>query len=92
MYEDWKLSIIFRYSTIYPEKSSVLSLHFTITTANFSPICWAVYNQTSETFNTGGYAFDLLDAVAQTYNFTYDVKYSVDKEYGILLPTGRWTG
>ncbi|XP_045027053.1 probable glutamate receptor isoform X3 [Daphnia magna] len=39
-----------------------------------------------------GYCYEIINALQETYNFTYEVVLPGDKSYGKIMPNGSWDG
>ncbi|XP_060063877.1 uncharacterized protein LOC132544318 [Ylistrum balloti] len=60
---------------------------FSVATLEWSPFVTALPNNTYT-----GLCFDLLDHMAASLNFTYDVTEPADQQWGVLNANGTWTG
>ncbi|XP_069121394.1 glutamate receptor ionotropic, delta-1-like [Argopecten irradians] len=60
---------------------------FHVTTLEWAPFVMALPNNTYT-----GLCFDLLDHMAASLNFTYDVTNPEDGQWGVLNSNGTWTG
>jgi len=63
-------------------------LHFTVTTLPNE--LEVIYDPNSMRYS--GLCMNILDALAMSMNFTYDVIVPHDKEYGVQMANGSWSG
>ena len=54
------------------------------------PFVEKIVNETGTYFQ--GYTIDVLDKIAEEMGFTYVIREARDKQYGLALPDGSWTG
>ncbi|XP_042896246.1 glutamate receptor ionotropic, kainate 2 isoform X2 [Parasteatoda tepidariorum] len=77
-----------------PEGTSLEHSHFRVTTILTDP--YAMYAESSKQMvgnaRFEGYGIDLLNALAETLHFTYDINVVRDEQYGRKNETGHWSG
>ncbi|KRX82886.1 Glutamate receptor 1 [Trichinella sp. T6] len=79
------------YAEIDPTKESVEKNHYRVGFIKEDPFI-VEYQDDDGSYKLGGYCIDVLEAIAEYLNFTYEYVDYTNEEFGSVNELGRWSG
>ncbi|OUC43886.1 hypothetical protein D917_09444 [Trichinella nativa] len=79
------------YAKIDPTKESVEKNHYRVGFIKEDPFI-VEYQDDDGSYKLGGYCIDVLEAIAEYLNFTYEYVDYTNEEFGSVNELGRWSG
>ncbi|KRX18385.1 putative glutamate receptor [Trichinella nelsoni] len=79
------------YAEIDPTKESVEKNHYRVGFIKEDPFI-VEYQDDDGAYKLGGYCIDVLEAIAEYLNFTYEYVDYTNEEFGSVNELGRWSG